>query len=217
MARVYKSKIGRLPHRVRHALCQRLRDGQSQAEILAWLNGLSETQEMCRSTGSKAVSPVNLTDWTNTGYQDWCADQERTAHLERLTEHSLAVLERTGGDPSAVGARLLAGKLLDVMEELSEPETIPQLVQSIVALRSAETAARKTELTAQANDLKARTLALEEQKFRRQTCELFQAWYDSDAVRALLGNERLDGSAKTEALGQLLFGDLWEASDGRPA
>ena len=112
--RVYKSKIGRLPHTIRHTLCQRLRDGQTQAEILSWLNALPETQEMLRTTGAKAVTAVNLTDWTNSGFQDWCADQERTAHLERLTEHSLAVLERTGGDPSAVGARLLAGRLLDV-------------------------------------------------------------------------------------------------------
>lgn len=208
--RVYKSKIGRLPHTLRHTLCQRLRDGQTQAEILSWLNALPETQEMLRTTGAKAVTAVNLTDWTNTGFQDWCADQERTAHLERLTEHSLAVLERTGGDPSAVGARLLAGRLLDVLEGASEPEELGDLVKALVALRSAETAARKTDLAAEANAIKVRQLDLEEQKFRRQTCELFQQWYDRDEVRALLGNDALDASAKTDALGQLLFGDLWK-------
>jgi hypothetical protein len=44
--RFLKGKIGRLPHAVRQALNQRLRDSQPSDQILPWLNSLPEARQV---------------------------------------------------------------------------------------------------------------------------------------------------------------------------
>jgi len=56
---------------------------------------------------------------------------------------------------------------------------------------------------------KDQQLALDEKKFQRDTCELFVTWAQDQRARQIVeGPESND--AKTEQLGQLIFGEKWK-------
>ena len=172
--RAYRSKIGRLPYAVRNELCERIRDGNVGEEILKWIN----RHPAYRAIKLPAISAQNLSAWRDTGYTDWLRDQDRTEHLRKLAEFADAIATKTGGDPSAVGARILTGRLLDALETADETP-VNDLVTMFSDLRKQETAARKVDLAARKIDLDAQALDLAEQRFRRDSCDLFIRWSQS--------------------------------------
>lgn len=58
--------------------------------------------------------------------------------------------------------------------------------------------------------LKKAELELNVAKFQRETCELFLSWYADQRAKDIAGAS-LGNAEKIEALGQLMFGDLWKA------
>ncbi len=52
-------------------------------------------------------------------------------------------------------------------------------------------------------------LALHRAKYQRQTCELFLKWYADQRVREIAESPD-DTDAKTEILGRLMFGEVWD-------
>lgn len=167
--RAYRSKIGRLPFAVRNELCERLRDGATGAELCKWLNG------------DGCVIPFNnqnITDWRNTGYAAWLKAHERAQHLRDYTEAAQHIAEATGGDPTAVGSRILAGRMLDMLEAVDE-ETAEGFSNAVSKLRKGDNDAKKIALETQKTELARQTLALEKDKFKRTTCELFMKWHNN--------------------------------------
>ncbi len=207
----YQSKIGRLPYSLRSELNSRLRDGHSQSEVLAWLNAHPVAQQIQRDCDAKPINATNMSDWLKTGYVDWERDQTKTEQLARLAELSSAIVEQTGGDPTAVGARILSGRLLDILSsDAYGDDDLKDIIASMCNLRKTELDQRKLELMQQQTDLKDRTVSLDEQKFRRDTCALFIKWAQDQAALAIVEDGDLDSDAKTDALGRLLFGGNWE-------
>ena len=123
-------------------------------------------------------------------------------------EVALAACEAAGRDPAAVGARILAGKMLDMLEAV-DAETADDFSAAVARLRKGETEAAKVELYKERNDLARQSLALERSKFKRLTCEMFIKWYADKKVVAIMDDASSDNDQKTEALGRTLFGDLW--------
>jgi hypothetical protein len=208
--RAYRSKIGRLPFALRTELNERIRDGATGTAVLNWLNDTPEMTHVRAETGCEDVNPQNLTDWRNTGYKDWLDNQEATERLRALTEMSADMVHQTGGDPSAVGARILAGKLLSALETAA-PEEQGELVKAFATLRAGENDARRTDLAREKNELARQSLALDRQKFQRQTCDLYLKWYEDEQAKTIVEDKALNNDAKTEALGRLMFGQLWES------
>lgn len=184
--RAYRSKIGRLPFALRTELNERIRDGATGTVILGWLNGTPEMAHVRAETGCDDVNPQNLTDWRNTGYKDWLEDQDRTERLRSLTELSQSMVHQTGGDPAAVGARILTGRLLDALET-ADPDAQGELVKAFVSLRSAENDAQRTRLMGERQKLDGEKLALEKDRFRRQTGELILKYVNDARVAAIAG------------------------------
>jgi hypothetical protein len=185
--RAYRSKIGRLPHKLRTELNERIRDGATGSAILTWLNDTPEMTHVRAETGCCDLNPQNLTDWRGTGYKDWLDNQDATERLRALTEMSADMVHQTGGDPSAVGARILAGKLLSALET-ANPVEQAELVKAFATLRAGENDARRTDLAAGKQKLEAERLALDKDRFARQTCELFLKWYnDQQAISIASG------------------------------
>ena len=182
--RAYRSKIGRLPFRIRTELNERLRDGATGAAVLNWLNDTPEMTHVRAETGCDDVNPQNLTDWRGTGYKDWLDEQEATGRLRAYASLSEAIVHQTGGDPAAVGARILTARLLDMIERAG-PEDAAELTKAISALRAGEADAQKIGLARDKNELARQSLALDKDKFRRQTCELFLKWYDDRQALAI--------------------------------
>jgi hypothetical protein len=210
--RYYRSKIGRLPFAIRNELNERIRDGEKGTDILSWLNATKEFKAVMKSEKCGPLISQNLTDWRGTGYDDWLKDQGEADRLRRVTESTLTLIQATGGDPSTVAARMAAASLIDAVTQSESPEALNNAARSIAALRNAELSHEKNQLSREKLAMDAESLALDQAKFQRSTCELFIKWYDSKQARSIAEDKSVDVAAKTEKLGQLMFGDLWTQS-----
>lgn len=213
--RCYRSKIGRLPFAVRNELNERIRDGAQGAEILDWLNGLKETRKILREQKSGPINAQNLTDWRSSGYRDWLDDQDRADRIRRLAEVSQTLATAAGGNAAGVGCNIATAKIMDILEAADEDQ-VADLATALVKLRASENAAQKVALAEEKNAIQKEQLELSRAKFERDTTRLFIKWAQSKDALALATDKRLGSDEKTERLGRLMFGDLWEgAEDGR--
>ena len=213
--RSYRSKIGRLPFAVRNELNERIRDGKSGAEILVWLNCLPAVKKVMRELKTSIVNAQNLTDWRSSGYADWLEDQKDADRIRRLAEVSQTLAAAAGGNVAGVGCSIATAKIMDALESADE-EKIADLSTALVKLRASENAAQKVALAEEKNAIQKEQLELSRAKFERDTTRLFIKWAQSKDALALATDKRLGSDEKTERLGRLMFGDLWEgAEDGR--
>ena len=208
--RCYRSKIGRLPFAVRNELNERIRDGAQGAELLDWLNGLKETKKILREMESDAVNAQNLTDWRSSGYKDWLDDQADADRFRRLAEVSHTLATAAGGSAAGVACNIATAKIMDALEGADE-DKIADLTRALAALRSGENAAQKVALAEEKNAIQKEQLELSRAKFERDTARLFVKWAQSKDALALATDKRLGSDEKTERLGRLMFGDLWES------
>ena len=209
--RCYRSKIGRLPFAIRNELNERIRDGASGPEILTWLNGLRHTRQMLRDLKSGEINAQNLTDWRSTGYRDWLEDQAQADRIRRLAEVSQTLASAAGGNAAGVGCNIATAKIMDALESADE-EQVADLAKALVQLRSSENAAQKVALAKEKNALAEEQLNLSRAKFERDTARLFVKWAQNKDAISIATDRKLGGDEKTEKLGRLMFGDLWEGS-----
>ena len=213
--RCYRSKIGRLPFAIRNELNERIRDGAQGAELLDWLNGLRETKKVLRELKSGLINAQNLTDWRSTGYKDWLEDQNDADRIRRLAEVSQTLATAAGGNVAGVGCSIATAKIMDALES-ADDDKIADLAKALVKLRAGENAAQKVALAEEKNAIQKEQLELNRAKFERDTTRLFIKWAQSKDAVALATDKRLGSDEKTERLGRLMFGDLWEgAEDGK--
>ncbi len=208
--RCYRSKIGRLPFAVRNELNERIRDGAQGAELLDWLNGLKETKKILREMESDAVNAQNLTDWRSTGYKDWLDDQADADRFRRLAEVSHTLASAAGGSAAGVACNIATAKIMDALEGADE-DKIADLTRALAALRSGENAAQKVALAEEKNAIQKEQLELSRAKFERDTARLFVKWAQNRDALSIATDKRLGSDEKTERLGRLMFGDLWES------
>ena len=208
--RCYRSKIGRLPFAIRNELNERIRDGAQGAELLEWLNGLKETKRILREAKAEKVNAQNLTDWRSTGYKDWLDDQKDADRIRRLAEVSQTLAAAAGGNVAGVGCSIATAKIMDALES-ADDDKIADLSTALVKLRASENAAQKVALAEEKNAIQKEQLELNRATFERDTTRLFIKWAQSKDAIALATDKRLGSDEKTERLGRLMFGDLWES------
>ena len=213
--RCYRSKIGRLPFAIRNELNERIRDGVGGPEILAWLNGLPSTRKIIRELKSGEINAQNLTDWRSSGYRDWLEDQSQADRIRRLAEISQTLASAAGGNAAGVCCNIATAKIMDALESADE-EQVADLAKALVQLRAGENAAQKVALAEEKNAIQKEQLELSRAKFERDTARLFVKWAQNKDALSIATDRKLGGDEKTERLGRLMFGDLWEGSgDGR--
>lgn len=213
--RCYRSKIGRLPFAIRNELNERIRDGVGGPEILAWLNGLPSTRKIIRELKSGDINAQNLTDWRSSGYRDWLEDQSQADRIRRLAEISQTLASAAGGNAAGVGCNIATAKIMDALESADE-EQVADLAKALVQLRAGENAAQKVALAEEKNAIQKEQLELSRAKFERDTARLFVKWAQNKDALSIATDRKLGGDEKTERLGRLMFGDLWEGSgDGK--
>lgn len=210
-----KGKIARLPLAIREELNRRLLEGQSAGKILPWLNALPETKAVLEEDfEGLLVRDQNLSEWRKGGYAEWLARREKLDTTRELAQFAADLTKAGNGSLSDGAAAIAAGKLLEVLEGLGDstpsPETLEALTLALSRLRAGDHVAEKLRLTTVRLDQTAELLALEQQKFRRLTCELFLKWREDDRARNIADGPGTN-EEKTEWLGQQMFGDLWKA------
>lgn len=210
--RCYRSKIGRLPFAIRNELNERIRDGVGGSEILAWLNGLPSTRKIIRELKSGEINAQNLTDWRSSGYRDWLEDQCQADRIRRLAEISQTLASAAGGNAAGVGCNIATARIMDALESADE-EQVADLAKALVQLRAGENAAQKVALAEEKNAIQKEQLELSRAKFERDTARLFVKWAQNKDALSIATDRKLGGDEKTERLGRLMFGDLWEGAD----
>lgn len=179
-----KSKIGRLPFAIRNRICEMIMDGAASAQICAFVNASPEFASLRRDTGCAPLNAQNVTDFRYAGYIRWRRDRQRTENLRALTESANHIAAASDGNPAAVGSRILAGRLIDMLESVDDASAL-DLAGALVNLRKGENEAARLELDRRRADLQRESLELEKDKFRRQTCELFLKWYADRKAMAI--------------------------------
>lgn len=88
-----------------------------------------------------------------------------------------------------------------------------QDMKGFVKLRSARNKAKldkaKLDLQVQAEERQREALKLEQEKYRRETCELFLKWSEDQRAQAIAQGSA-PNAQKIEQLGQLIFGEDWK-------
>ena len=115
-----------------------------------------------------------------------------------------------GGNAAGVGCNIATAKIMDILEAADEDQ-VADLATALVKLRASENAAQKVALAEEKNALAKEQLELSRAKFERDTTRLFIKWAQSKDALALATDKRLGSDEKTERLGRLMFGDLWES------
>ena len=210
--RCYRSKIGRLPFAIRNELNERIRDGVGGSEILAWLNADKETRKILRELKAGEINAQNLTDWRSSGYRDWLEDQGQADRIRRLAEISQTLASAAGGNAAGVCCNIATAKIMDALESADE-EQGADLAKALVQLRAGENAAQKVALAEEKNAIQKEQLELSRAKFERDTARLFVKWAQNKDALSIATDRKLGGDEKTERLGRLMFGDLWEGAD----
>lgn len=205
---VYRSKIGRLPFAIRQELCARIRDGVPTKRLLDWLNNLPEFEALRASDKVRDISDQNLCDWRRTGYQQWLDAQGRAEQIRNLRDESLRIVEAAGGSAASVGSRIVMGRLLEVLEEASQDDLL-HIGALLAKLKAEETREGQLDLASKRAEVERQRLELDQARYQRETCRLFLEWAESAQARAIIDDRGASIDDKTEALGRLMFGDLW--------
>jgi hypothetical protein len=93
-------KIARLPKKIREELNHRLEDGCTGPQLVEWLNGLPEVQELLEAEfNNQPVNETNLTHWRQGGFLDWLRHEEMQDQLHLMLERS-SDLEEEDSDNS---------------------------------------------------------------------------------------------------------------------
>ena len=227
-----QGKIARLPFAIREELNRRILDGQSGRVILRWLNADPAVKKLLPEDAEGLnVTDSNLTSWRQGGYEDWRKQREHIETIQELSHYSIELAKASGGNLTEGAAAILAGKILEVLEAIHNaqsggemtPEQITacagalsSLSESLSSLRTGDQNNRRLSQNDEKLDLLKKRLAqteealkLEQKKYQRSTCELFLKWFDDVRVRTILAGAD-SNDAKTEKLGQQIFGEEWK-------
>ena len=217
-----KGKIARLPGKLREEVCRRLHDGQSARKILPWLNELPEVQAVLASEfDGQPVNDTNLTTWRQSGYADWLNRAERIERTRELARYAAEVSRANGSTIADGAASIASGKLLELLEAVDEAsgskmdaESLVNISRALAALRGSEQTDVKLALEKKKVSQKDREIDLDEQRYQRETCELFLKWH-ADKHANELASADTSNADKIEKLGQLMFGDTWQPVTGK--
>lgn len=182
--RADKSKIGRLPFAIRNAVARMLRDGATAKQVCEFVNASPAFSALRRETGCGPLNAQNVTDWRSGGYIAWCREQQRAERLRALAESAYHIADATGGSPAGVGASILAGRLVDMLEHADDSSAL-ELAGALVNLRRGENEAARLELDRRREELRRESLQLEREKFRWQAASTALKLFEDARARAV--------------------------------
>lgn len=224
-----KGKIASLPATIREEVNRRLFDGERGPSILKSLNENPDVLRILESDAGRAafgsktdessvtlVTAQNLSEWRNGGYQDWLAQRETVENTKILSDYAFKLAKAGGGSLSEGAAAIAGGRILQLLEQVARGEKpttkddegeksetsiefdLEKLVNAVATLGHVEVAHKRE--TRQREEL-----ALDVQRFQRQTAELFIKWH-TDKRATEIAEGKGSKEVKTEKLVELMFG-----------
>lgn len=215
MARTRTGKLARLPADIREQVNQRLHAGEPAAGILAWLHQQESVLRILdEHFGETPITPQNLSEWRQGGYQDWLQRREKVLRVAELASHAARIAE-ANGDLMTAPAAIVGGQLLEILEDLDpntqrsiladNPGNYIDLVEALAKIQKSGAEVRRAQQAEASADLARQRLQLDLAKFQRSTCELFLKWHADHRAREI-ADSKGQQSVKIEDLRQLMFG-----------
>jgi hypothetical protein len=207
--RARQGKIARLPVAIRNEVNRRLFENEPGAKIVAWLNTQDDVLKILDEFFcSIPVSPQNLSEWRQGGYQDWLRRQERVENLKDLSQLALKLAEASGGGNISDGSAAVAGgRIMEILENAADKD-LDGIIKNLTLLRLGDAEKEKIEIRRQTLKQRGEVIDLMRKKFQRQTAELFLKWYDDKKVKETV-ESRGSNAEKIEELGKHIFGEDW--------
>jgi hypothetical protein len=205
----YKGKIGRLPVAIRNEVNRRLHENEVGTGILEWLNAEPRVLEVLdKYFHEQPISPQNLSEWRQGGYQDWLKRQEEVERLKDLSDHALRLGQAAGGNISDGSAAIAGGRLMATLEGL-EGKELADAIYALSALRMGDQEKEKIQIRREVLRQREEIIDLKRKEFQRKTCELLIKYSEDKRAKDIL-ESRASNSEKIEQLGQAIFGEDWE-------
>lgn len=207
-----RSKISRLPWKIRNTICEMLSDGRRGADVCAYANATKEWRALRKADPALIdITEQNVSQWRTSGYKEWQAERARHERLRTATETAHHIAEATGGNPASVGSRILSGRLTEFLETVDlDTDGVMSLAKILNDLRKGENDSQRLALDRQKAELQAEALELERAKFRRTTCELFLKWYRDQKALSIADS---DGSNDEKIQALLAYMEEQEKMD----
>lgn len=220
-----RGKIARLPLVIRDELNRRLLENEPYKKLCAWLNALPEGLAVCDEFGEQPIDERNVSDWKLGGFADWLRRRETLDQTKDLAKYSMDLAKASGGNLSEGAAAILAGQILEVLEDVSRlkangekqtPEqtamlagAIKDLTDSLSSIRGGDHNRVKLDQNVRRLEQKDELIELERDRSQRMSCSMFVKWAERKAALDLAGSDA-PLADKIEALGQLMFPDTWK-------
>lgn len=181
-----KLPLTRLPFDIREELCARIRDRQSWHQLNAWLK--------TKSLGP--YKPQNFSSFKKSKlhYQRWLDEQ-------RKLDERRARAESIRREIAAEGFDMIDRTMLDLVDKLSDPDLNPiKAAATLASLKSAVTAATRTELDKRRVQIAQESADLDRERFRFQVANQFLSWFEDKRAREIA----LSGAEKSVKVQQLI-------------
>lgn len=194
MSRARTGKVARLPAELRQKINEKLYEGSSGPQIIAWLD-----------KAGQSITEQNLSEWRHGGYQDWMQSEEQMDTIRERAELALRMAQAAGGSLGSSIITRLASKIDENLSAISSEnyEEIKPLLDSILM-------AEKLQLERRKADQKDSEIDITRQKFQRETVQLFLKWYKDQKARDIMDMPDVAADDKTNLLGQQMFGEDWK-------
>jgi hypothetical protein len=214
-----QGKIARLPHALREEVNLRLMDGQTSGVILSWLNAEGQAMKVWEAHfEGMAASPQNLSEWRSGGYREWIARREKADNLKTLSSFAVD-LAKSGGHIADGAAAILSGHILEALEQSAnlavtggsddanaDPAAgLAKMASAVASMQSAAIARERLDLDKRKAGQKDQSLALDREKFEKQTVKMLMDYARKPEVQAVL-TSRESKSVQMDKLHAMLFG-----------
>ena len=201
-----KGKIASLPLVIREEVNQRLLDGQKAPQILPWLNSDERVLKILDELwGEEPISPQNLSEWRQGGYQDFKKRLEQIERTKQLSGYAVNLAAK-GQGVNAGNVAIVGGQLLEIFESLdveeqkallkAKPATYILLLDSLAKLEKSQADRIKAEAGRDMVEIQKRRaeqaeakLKLETAKFQRQTAEMFLEFYENKRAKEIIAGK----------------------------
>jgi hypothetical protein len=201
-----RSKIARLPFELRETLNGHLLDNKPGRWICDWVNIQPQAKAIfAEFFGGEPLNAENLSQWRQGGYQNWLSKRDHFAALTELTEIAKRTAKATGGNVADAAAEIAGGKLLALLDSMSEDDA-ETFLAAFAKYRAAEAAALSAKTNVVRTQNQSAALALAQQKFQRETARLFLEWFEDKRAREIAAGKG-EPQIKMDQLVKLMFGE----------
>lgn len=159
-----------------------------QAEVIEWLKAKPQGAVRAQIQATHGFSPSSA---ALSGFWSWWHLRDQLARNEAVVDGLVARLAER--------------------EPALSPERLQEIGQSFFSALAIEQQDAKAWALTQREGIRRQALALEQAKFRRETCALFLKWAEDKRAQEIAAGAA-SNSTKIEQLGQLMFGEDWKAA-----